>query len=343
MRTNKNDANRADEVRHRRTKRTQEKAKRAVKQVRYASEAPVVFARGGFGTPVLRRTQSKVKRKVAIPLSSGAELQMPALPMVQPGWRLLSFFLVCLLSFAIYTAVTSPAFVVHEPEIFGIQRLTVNDIDVIAEIAGTPIFMVDPAGATENLKAAFPELSSVSVKIILPTAVVIDVVERIPVVAWHYDQQTLWIDAEGAIFPARGQPLEPLIAISADIPPPLLPKALPVKSDKDGEEAESIENNLPDGALGSMVGRRVDPKMMEGIQVLSHSLPTDTILVYEKLHGMGWSDPAGWNVFIGRNLDDLHIKMAVYERLVEKINQEDVLPSIVSVAQVHAPYYRWEQ
>jgi hypothetical protein len=342
MRTNKNDTNRAAEVRHRRTKRTQEKAKRAVKQVRYASDAPVVFARGGFGTPVLRRTQSRVKRKVSIPLSSGAELQMPALPMVKPGWRLLSFFLVCVLSFAIYTAVTAPALIVNEPEVFGIQRLTVNDIDVIAEIAGLPVFMVDPVESTTNLKAAFPELSEVNIKIVLPAAVVIDVVERQPVVAWHFDQQTLWIDAEGAIFPARGEPLEPLISISADVPPPLLPASQPVKSDDD-KVTENTEEKLPDDSKGSMVDRRVDMSMLEGIVSLTEILPPDTTLAYDQQHGMGWSDPQGWNVFIGRRLDDLHIKMAVYERLVEKINQEDALPSIVSVAQVHAPYYRWEQ
>jgi hypothetical protein len=338
MRAAKNDNNRASQVRQRRTRTTQEKAKRAVKQVRYASEAPTVFARGGFGTPVLRRTQSRVKRKIAIPLSPSSELQMPALPVVRPGWRLLSFFLVCVLSFAIYTVVTSPAFVVAEPEVFGLERLTADDIDLIAEIAGTPIFMIDPVKATADLKAAFPELSEVTVKIILPTAVVIDVVERIPVIAWHYDQQTLWIDAEGAIFPARGNYSHPLISIAANTPPQLLPKERAAANEN--EESEEV---LPDGAQGSMVGRRIEPKMLEGIMALHEILPPDTDLDFDQIHGYGWSDPAGWNVYIGRNLDDLDVKMVVYKKLVEKINQENGLPSIVSVAQVHAPYYRWEQ
>jgi cell division protein FtsQ len=342
MRTNQTDSKRAEQVRQLRSKLSQDKVKRAVKQVRYASEAPVVFTRGGFGTPVLNRAQSKVKRKVAIPLNSGAELQMPALPMVKAGWRMLSFILVCALSFAIYTVTTSPTFTVSEPEIFGIQRLTVNDIDVIAEIAGSPIFMVDPVEATANLKAAFPELSEVSVKIILPASVVIDVVERQPVLAWHYDQQTLWIDAEGAIFPARGELQGSLIAVSADIPPLLLPKERPAKTEGQAE-SEDLADSAVQSAPGSMVGRRVDPHMLNGIMALSQILPADTTLAFDQIHGMGWSDPAGWNVFIGSKLEDLDIKMAVYQKLVEKINQEEALPSIVSVAQVHAPYYRWEQ
>jgi hypothetical protein len=339
MRAAKNDNNRSAQVRQRRTKDSQEKVKRAVKRVRYATEAPTVFARGGLGTPVLRRTQSRVKRKIAIPLSTSTELQMPALPVVKAGWRMLSFFLVCVLSFAIYTLVTTPALVVEEPEVFGIQRLTANDINTIADISGFPIFMVDPNGAAADIQVAFPELSEVNVKIILPAAVVIEVVERVPVVAWHYDQQTLWIDAEGAIFPARGDLQTPLVSISADMPPTLLPRERAVKA----ADEEGTDSEMPASAPGSMIGRRVDPLMLEGILALNEILPEDTMLAFDRLHGMGWSDPAGWNVFIGKKLDDLDIKMAVYKQLVEKINQQDALPSIVSVAQVHAPYYRWEQ
>ncbi|HSV86529.1 MAG TPA: hypothetical protein VLH85_08130 [Levilinea sp.] len=341
MRTMDSDYKHAEQVRQRRTKVSQEKTRRALKKVRYASEAPSVVVRSGLGTPLLHRTQSRVKRKVFIPLSSSAELQMPSLPVLHPGWRLLSFFLVCVLSFAIYTVSTSPAFTVYQPEVFGIQRLTVNDIDLIAGISGTPIYMVDPVHAAAELQAAFPELSDIKVKIILPAAVVIEVVERVPVVSWHYDQQTLWIDAEGAIFPARGELQTALISVSAESPPQLSLKEVPVK-DATGENANG-ETQAPDTTQSSMVGRRVEPTLLKGILELSKALPENTTLTFDRLHGMGWNDPAGWNVFIGRELDDLDVKMAVYQKLVEKINREDALPSFVSVAQVHAPYYRWEQ
>jgi hypothetical protein len=335
------DSKRAEQVRHRRTRISQDKARQAVKKARYASEMPSVFVRGGFGASALFRNQSRVKRKVFIPLSRNAELQMPSLPLVHPGWRLLSFFLVCLLSFAIFTVSTSPTFTVNQPDVFGIQRLTVNDIDLIAGISGAPIFMVDPVNAAAELQAAFPELTDIKVKTILPAAVVVEVVERVPLIAWHYDQQTLWIDAEGAIFPARGEPETPLITISANYPPPLLPLARPLNGET--EQSDHAPAGLPESVQGSMVNRRVEPTMLEGILELSKVLPENTTLTFDRLRGMGWNDPAGWNVYIGRELGDLEVKMAVYQQLVEKIHQENALPSIVSVAQVHAPYYRWEQ
>ncbi len=345
-------ASRSEEVRQRRSRQSKDRmkkaatsstrAKRPAAQKRYSAVAPTIFARGGMGTPVVRRTQSRVKRKVAIPLDSpGAELQMPALPVVRLGWRLLSFFLVILLGAALYMAMTRPELQVGVPQVEGLKRLSADELDAVTELEGLPIFMVDPARATEEIKAAFPELQDVSVEIVLPATVKITAMEREPVLAWKYNKQTLWMDAEGAIFPARGEPDGAIITVKADSLPPLLPVILPNTGDTTTTGQSVLESQKPPEL--SLSQRQVDPKLMEGIQTLSAEMPDGTMLIYSESEGMGWNDPNGWRAYVGKMLDNLDLKMLVYNQIVDQLNKQDIRPVLVSVAQVDAPYYRLEQ
>ncbi len=342
-------SSRSDEVRQRRSQQSKDRmkkaatsstrAKRPVIQKRYSAVAPTIFARGGLGTPVVRRTQSRVRRKVSIPLDSpGAELQMPALPLVRPGWRLLSFFLVVVLGAALYLAMTRPELQVGVPQVEGLKRLSPSDLDAVVELEGLPIFMVDPAKATAELKTVFPELKGITVEIVLPTTVKITAVEREPVLAWEYNKQTLWMDAQGSIFPARGEPDGEIINVQADSLPPLLPVILP--STGDTAQTATETPNPPELSLSQ---RQVDPKLLDGIQALSRQMPAGTTLVYNESEGMGWDDPNGWRVFIGKTLNNLDLKMLVYDAIVKQINKQEIRPVLVSVAEVNAPYYRLEQ
>ncbi len=347
MRDFSSDSNnsRSNQVRQRRSSQSKERikkaatsstrAKRPAIQKRYSSVSPTIFARGGLGTPVVRRTQSRVKRKVAIPLNSpGAELQMPALPLVRLGWRLLSFFLVVGLSAALYLAMTRPELQVDVPQVQGLTRLAPSDLDAVTELEGLPIFMVDPAKATEELKLAFPELKSISVKIGLPAKVTVTAEERQPALAWKYNKQTLWMDAGGSIFPARGEPGGDIISVKADSLPPLLPVILP--------NTGSQTPTQPAAEL-SLSQRQVDPKLLEGIELLNKQMPAGTVLIYSETEGIGWDDPNGWRVYVGKTLDNLNLKMMLYDEIVKQLNSQEVRPVMVSVAEVNAPYYRLEQ
>ncbi len=347
MRKLNSDSNgpRADQVRQRRGEQSKDRmkkaatsstrAKRPVLQKRYSAVSPTIFARGGFGTPVVRRTQSRVKRKVAIPLNSpGVELQMPALPVVRPGWRILSFFLVIALGAALYLAMTRPELEVGTPRVEGLKRLSPSDLDAVLELQGLPIFMVDPAKATKVLVSSFPELKDVSVSIILPATVKISAVERQPVLAWDYNKQTLWMDAGGSIFPARGEPDGDVITVQADSLPPLLPVLLPNTGTTTATQAP------PELSLNQ---RQVDPKLLQGIQTLSKQMPAGTALVYSASEGIGWDDPNGWRAYIGKTLDNLDLKMLLYNEIVKQLNKDGTRPILVSVADVNAPYYRLEQ
>jgi hypothetical protein len=67
------------------------------------------------------------------------------------------------------------------------------------------------------------------------------------------------------------------------------------------------------------------------------------LILYDQEHGLGWNDPEGWQVYFGQDNGDIEMKLVVYKSLVEKLTQEGIFPTMISVDYVHAPYYRVEQ
>ncbi len=72
------------------------------------------------------------------------------------------------------------------------------------DVAGQPIFKAVPAKIEQNLRTAFPDLASVKVHVSLPNHIIVDVVERNPLLVWYQDGAVTWIDAEGVAFMPRG-------------------------------------------------------------------------------------------------------------------------------------------
>ena len=81
--------NRSEKVRQRKKTRSQERIARAadVTHIRPASSPAVtVRGKGGMGQPILRQASTQTRRKYYVALdSAGAELSMPAIPMIRPG------------------------------------------------------------------------------------------------------------------------------------------------------------------------------------------------------------------------------------------------------------------
>ena len=90
--------NRSEKIRQRRNVRSQERVVRATNVIRTprSTSNPTVTVRGrGMGRPILSQSSSQTRRKYYVSLdASGTELSMPALPMIRPGWRLLSGMIV---------------------------------------------------------------------------------------------------------------------------------------------------------------------------------------------------------------------------------------------------------
>lgn len=272
--------------------------------------------------------------------ATGAELRLPALPVINPGWRMLSGLLAVFLALALYTLMNGPLFAVQQLDIVGLQRVNPAEIESLLNITNASIVTIQPDLIASQIARAFPEFSSVDVTVAFPAFVGITVTERQPVMAWQMPDQTLWIDAEGTLIPARGEPAEPLPTITANGLPPLVAETSPSEVDEltlNDAKIDQEANPQP-----SIWGRQVERKFIHATEQLRPYVPEGANLVYDVSSGLGWMDPRGWQVFVGLTLDNIELKLVEYQAVVEHLNQQGIIPSMISVEHVHAPFYRME-
>lgn len=277
--------------------------------------APVV-ARGVWQSSTVR--SKPIKRRFDLTTGTpGVELRLPALPVVNVGWRVLSGTLTILLTLVIIYLWNAPAYRVNDIQIEGLQRLTSRDIYNFMEVRGEPIFAVDAVQVLQRLQTAFPELAAMSLQVSLPAKLLLTVEERHPVLAWEQDGRTVWVDANGIAFPPRGD-LQPDFLVIAETEPP----------------AVSLQARAEHQLL--------TPEMVNTLISVYSLAPEGQPLVYSAEHGLGWQDPKGWQAYLGHDLNDATMKLQVYQSLRRYLIEEKIKPVFVSVAYPHAPYYRLE-
>ena len=288
---------------------------------------PPVLVRGGEAAAI-SHSQRKVKgsrRRFDIALNGqGAEMRLPSIPSIRFGWRLISAVLICLLGFVIYFLWSSPMFNVEVISVSGLVRLTDDEINAVADVVGKSIIFVDSDVAESQLQAAFPELENVSVKTEVPNKVLVNLVERQPVLAWEEDGQTYWIDEYGTAYLPHGD-RNPSISVQAE---GLLGSSL---EDEELEiEGENQDLSIPMNLVNSIL-------------VLSEKIPDGSPITYDSSHGIGWYDPRGWQVYLGSGSEDMELKWKVYSKTSQRLKKAGILPALISVEHVHAPYYRLER
>ncbi len=331
------DSNRSQQVRNRRTTRSRTRVEKAASSI----NSPQVTVRGaGIGKPILPRTSSRPRRVYTVAFqNTGRAYSVPA-PTIRLGWRALSSLLVIGLLALISFALNSDQFKVEKPVIEGASRVSVSDIEAVLKFNGRSVFTIDPFAARVELEKSFPELQQVSVLVGFPNQVSVRFSERTPVIAWKLKDQTLWIDPQGTIFNARGKAPEGLLTItSADNPP----QAVVAPSPDATPDANGTPAIVPDTAkVDDPRPVQMDLKIMSSALLLSAQLPKNTNLVYSVKEGLGWHDSRGWDVYFGKTLDDLEMKISMYHAIINQLAQKDITPSYVNLEFINAPYYRVE-
>jgi hypothetical protein len=301
-------------------------------------QSPSVLIRGGQqGKPLVNHSRSNVRRKFSIALNNqGAEMLFPTLPFIRPGWRVFSGMLTVVLTVMLLGISSSSDFRIASIQTIGLERTNPADVNAVVKIHDLPIYAVDKKQVEERLLLAFPEFSHVSVKVNFPANIIIEAVERVPVLVWQYSGQLYWVDADGAIFPPRGEEISgSTLKIKSEQPPPPPPSTIPIQE-------KNIFSSRMVSPTSGIHSNEMDKTLLDAAHRLSELIPPETVLVYSGYDGLGWYDSRGWNVYIGIDLIDLDMKMVVYRALVTQLEQEGITPSMISVEHIHAPFYRLE-
>jgi hypothetical protein len=226
--------------------------------------------------------------------------------------------LTLLLGILLYAMGTANTFEVTAAEVIGNQRLGADEVSAMLGALGQPIYQVIPSQIEQNLHTAFPDLAKVSVEVGLPNHIQVTVVERTPVLTWYQNDINTWIDSTGIAFTPRGD-VAGLIQIAASGDPPKLPM--------DSKKSLNGQSFLT-------------PAMVQAIITLSPEVPGGAPMIYDPKYGLGWQDPNGWSVYFGQDTQDIEMKKNIYQAILDKINQQGIQPTLISVAYLDAPFYK---
>ena len=331
MTPEKDTQSRADSVRQRRSQSTTTRASTASSNLRRPARAstPVVSRTTSSGRvsaarPAVAGRKSKPRAQkrynVALPMGLTRTVTMPELA-IHLGARWVSGTLSLLMVGMLFLMWSMDPFIVRTATVSGNQRLAVSDINSVLGVVGQSVVLAMPEQLEYNLRNAFPDLKDVSVNVGFPSTITVNVVERVPLVAWQHDNKVSWIDAEGIAFPPRGS-AEALIPVLALGTPPLLSDALQTAS-------------LTPGAQQLLL-----PDTVRALQSLLPFVPEGTALIYDPNYGLGWNDPRGWQAYFGTEIDDLALKVQMYQTIVDNLMQRGITPTMISVEYPDAPFYR---
>ena len=307
-----------------------------------------MVTRSKMGTP---RSAAQMRSKTREPRqrfdiavgAAGSEVRLPSIGLPRLSWRLASALLLVVFGFLFYTLWTAPQFTVTKDTVTvnGLHRVSLDNLLESADILDKPIFLIDTDDLEVLLKKRVPALEMVEASVTLSGGVVIDVVERVPVIVWNQQaiDQVWWVDMYGMRFKALGAS-DGLIHVVADVPPPT--PAVELEEDEDAED-EDAEDTAEAVSTADDPGLLMEPELVEGIMEIPAYLPAGAELIYDDQHGIGWVDPEhGWEVYFGKQLDEMPLRLKIYQAIVDYLSDKNNQPVLISVEYVHAPYYRME-
>ncbi|MEN8240556.1 MAG: hypothetical protein ABFS17_01445 [Chloroflexota bacterium] len=329
---------RSDQVRARRNQRSTSPKARSPrkddksKKSRSKSMPPMVSRSGMVYTAALPPKARKKNRRqynVAID-ATGAEVKLPAMPALSIGWRVLSGLIVAGMLFGLYWLWTTPLFTVENVTLNGLGRVDQGELLAKANVIGKPVFVIDTVSLEQDLQTSIRALENLTVTVSFPAAVSFEAEERQPVIVWEQAGVTSWwVDINGVRFAPLGSS-DGLIYVEAKAPPPPIPVPQAVQEEQAGPSSRPGDNQ-----------QLLPPEMVSAILFLSDYLPEGANLMFNEKHGIGWEDSEnGWRVFFGKKLDQMPVRIALYQAVVEDFEARNIHPVLISIEQVRAPYYR---
>jgi hypothetical protein len=260
--------------------------------------------------PRKRKARPRKRFDFALPAQLGAQIQLPSIPVVRFGPRLLTAVLLAAVLAAIQQALASPAFRVAEASVEGNRILTAAQVHMIVGASDKPSFLID-APAAERALLRQPEVLTAEVRVGWPNRVSVSLVERHPMIEWDDAGRVWWICPDGVAYLKHGE----------------WPGVVRVRSE---DEALSITEDPLQPAMSAEV--------LRSAAVLNAQLPEEAAsLVYDPKHGLGFEDPRGWLAYFGVG-GDMVVKVRTYQAIVAGLAQIRQPVAVISVADAAAPY-----
>ena len=191
--------------------------------------------------------------------------------------------------------------------------MTREEVFAYSELAEYHMFWLDPVEIRKNvLRSA--SVADIAVEVGWPPDLVtLMIQERQPALVWSDAGDETWIDIQGRVMQARAE----------------MPGLLHVNLIRDGGDqplpnAEDFTNDMVLGALR-----------------LREILPEGDHLDFHPVHGLGWTNEQGWQVWMGTDtaavMDE---KIKIYYVLVENLNSRAIDVAELNIANPDAPFYR---
>ena len=228
-------------------------------------------------------------------------------------WRVTSALLFLLFGLTLLAFFTSDVFYVRAIQVRGNTFITREEVFAYSELADYHMFWLDPDEIRENVLRS-SSVADITVEVGWPPEMVTLVVqERQPALVWSDAGDETWIDIQGRVMPARAE----------------MPGLLHVNLVKDGSagpapSAESVSKDIVLGALR-----------------LKEILPEGDHLDYHPIHGLGWTNEKGWQVWMGiGSTAIMDEKTKIYDVLVENLSSRAIDVAELNIANPDAPFYR---
>ena len=312
------------------------------------SSLPPVMVRGMTAGAVAgsNKAFNRSRRRIDIPLSApGAEVRLPSIPQIKIGWRLFSFVLVLISCFLIFEFWNSEEYMMDIADVAGLKHITSREVNAFLAVQGKPVFLLNPETIRLDLLDSFAEFSDVNVQIEFPNKLIIDVVERAPVLVWSYNGMNMLIAEDGSAYPQRDEnfDINQLPTIKSNIRPSKVNNN--VQNFTYSTEINQFQSDVSFEELNSGLETNdilLSAKLISAIIFLSDYVPGRAELLYDEVHGLMWEDERGWDVYFGDS-GSIELKTDVYKAIFNYLKNEGLKPEIISVEYPHNPYYRLKE
>ena len=228
-------------------------------------------------------------------------------------WRLASAVLFALFGLTLAAFFTSDVFYVRAIRVRGNTFIPGEEVFAYSELADYHMFWLDPEEIRENVLRS-PSVADITVEVGWPPDLVtLHVQERQPALVWSKAGDETWIDIQGRVMPARGE----------------MPGLLHVNLVNDGAEGSALE------------AADFTKDMVLGALRLQEVLPEGDHLDIHPIHGLGWTNERGWQIWMGTDpAEVMDEKIKIYEVLVENLNSRAIDVAELNIANPDAPFYR---